>query len=473
MSKYSRLGKNTLLVLMGNFGSKMLSFLMLPFYTKWLSVEDYGVTDLITIYASFFLGIITCSISESIFIFPKGRDKIKQKEYFSTGFSFAFFSFALFAFLFFLLSLGLVFFEVKNSFSDYIWLIYFFILATFIQNYIQQFTRSIDEIKVYSISGVVLTLSEVLLAVFLIPKYGVFGFIISKVISLFIAALYSLIHSKAYQYFSLEFSKKETGIEMLKYSIPLIPNGIMWLLVSAVNRPILEKYHGLYEVGIFALGSKISSMLLVIISVFMLSWQISALEEFGKKGYKEFYNKVLNLIFTLLVFISCIVTIFSKPIIALIVSEKFIESWKLVPILTFSVLFFFISSFVGVNFSAVKKSKYYFYSSLYGALASIIISILLIPKFGFYGAAISVLLSYVVMAIARVVYSWKYVEISKLGKYTIMILINIILIFIMIYIENMNLKIIFSSILMFLLLLMNKDVVPEIKSVYLKLVKKI
>lgn len=472
MSKYSRLGKNTLLVLFGNFGSKMISFFMLPFYTKWLSVEDYGITDLITIYASFFLGIITCCISESIFIFPKGKSVIKQKEYFSTGLFFSFISFIVFGVLFYFSNEILIHYEIKNSFSEYTWLIYLVIVGTFLQNYIQQFTRSINKIKVYSISGIVLTVTEVLIAFFLIPKYGVFGFVLSKILSLFIASVYTLVHSKSYRYFSLKCSRKEIVIEMLKYSIPLIPNGIMWLLVSAVNRPILEKYHGLYEVGLFALGSKFSSLLIVIISVFMLSWQISALEEFGEKGYKEFYNKVLSSVLFLLVFLSCGITIFSRNIVSLTVSEKFIEAWRLIPILTFSVLFSFVSSFVGVNFSAVKKSKYYFYSSLYGAITSIIMNVFLTPKFGFYGAAISVLGSYIVMAISRIIYSWKYVEISKIERYVFMLLINASLIFIVLHVESMNLKFISSSILIVVLLVINKHLISNLKSICLKIFKK-
>lgn len=54
MGKYSRLGKNILLVFIGNVGSKLIGLLMLPFYTRWLSVEDYGVTDVISVYVSFF-----------------------------------------------------------------------------------------------------------------------------------------------------------------------------------------------------------------------------------------------------------------------------------------------------------------------------------------------------------------------------------------------------------------------------------
>lgn len=85
MNKYKRLGKNTLLVFIGNAGSKLIGLVMLPFYTSWLSVEDYGVTDIINVYVSFLVSIVSCCIAESIFIFPKGQKVEKQKQYFSSG----------------------------------------------------------------------------------------------------------------------------------------------------------------------------------------------------------------------------------------------------------------------------------------------------------------------------------------------------------------------------------------------------
>ena len=124
MNKYKRLGKNTLLVFIGNAGSKLIGLVMLPFYTSWLSVEDYGVTDIINVYVSFLVSIVSCCIAESIFIFPKGQKVEKQKQYFSSGIVFvlqAFFvSFLLFGTVDFVSSI----YGFSNSFTDYLWLIY-------------------------------------------------------------------------------------------------------------------------------------------------------------------------------------------------------------------------------------------------------------------------------------------------------------------------------------------------------------
>ncbi|MDR0364995.1 MAG: polysaccharide biosynthesis protein, partial [Bacteroidales bacterium] len=84
MGKYRRLGKNTLLVFIGNMGAKIIGLLMLPFYTRWLSVEDYGTTDIINVYVSLLLGLATACVAEAVFIFPKGQPVERQKAYFSS-----------------------------------------------------------------------------------------------------------------------------------------------------------------------------------------------------------------------------------------------------------------------------------------------------------------------------------------------------------------------------------------------------
>ena len=46
-SKGKKLFKDFGVILLGSFGSKILSFLMIPLYTSILSTSDYGIIDLI------------------------------------------------------------------------------------------------------------------------------------------------------------------------------------------------------------------------------------------------------------------------------------------------------------------------------------------------------------------------------------------------------------------------------------------
>ncbi len=468
MEKYSRLGKNTILVFIGNIGSKLITFIMLPFYTKWLSVTEYGVADIISIYSGFLLGIVSWSIAEAIFIFPNGENRKIQQEYFSSGLSFALVSFFFTAIVFFVLRKLFHFWNIENTFTQFTWLIFSMLIAVFIQNYMQQFSRSIDKIKVYAISGILLTAFTSIFAFLLIPKYGVSGFILSQVLAFIVSAIYSFIFTKAYSFFSLKYIKKDRCRTMLRYSVPLIPNGIMWWIVSAFNRPILEYTSGMNSVGLFAVANKFPALISVVFLIFISSWQISVLEEFKKEGYKEFYNKILRIVFLLITFISCGLSIFSKWIISIMADEKYFEAWKLVPILSIAVLFSSLSGFTGANFSATKESKYFFYSSIWGAMASVIFNVILIPIIGAKGAAAAVVLAFATMAISRIKYSWKLVQIINFTPYVLMVIINMLVVLNLFYMENLSFKIIIYLILLSALVFINKSLFFDLKQNLLK-----
>jgi O-antigen/teichoic acid export membrane protein len=413
--------------MLGNFGSKAISLLMLPFYTKWLTLQEYGTVDLIGIYATLIIPIATLAISEAIFIFPKNQGKEKQCEYLTNGIIFSSFGLILTAIIFIITNYIFLFFNAKNIFTEFTWLIYWLTAISFSQSFFQQFSRSIDKIKIYSITGIILTLFTAFFGILLIPKYGVFGYVISQIGALFISSIYTFFFSRAYSFFKVSLIKKSTIREMLIYSTPLIPNSIMWWLISSINRPIMEEHLGLSSIGLFSVANKLPSIISMVFSIFFISWQISVIDEFKKSDFSIFYNRVLRFIFVMLVLISCFMAFFSKILIIIFADNKFIDAWQYIPLLTLSAIFASISGLVGANFSATRESKYYFYTSLWGAVASVVFNLVLIPKMEILGAVLSILFAYIIMAVMRIYYSWKYVKIDDLPEYALMIVINVII----------------------------------------------
>lgn len=461
-SKYSRFGKNTILVVIGNAGSKFMSFLMLPFYTKWLPVDEYGVVDVIGIYVSFLIGVVTCAIAEAAFVFPKGQKKEKQASYFSSGCNFIFIMFIFLAILF--VGIGFVCsnLNINNTFTNYLWLIYGLLITTSLQQYIQQFTRSIDKIVVYSVSGIILTLITIFCSFILIPSYGVYGYVYACMIGNLVASFYSLSFSKAYQYYSIKNSNLNSCKEMLRYSTPLVPNNVMWWIVNALNRPVMEACLGLEAIGLFAVANKFPSVISSAFAMFAVSWQISVMEEFGKEGYSDFFNKVFRWVLFFMVFLGCMISIFSYTIIVIFADHKYIGSWKYIPVLTLSTVFMAISGFTGSNFSATKESKYFFYSSFWGAMTALIANTMLIPLWGTMGACISVVLSFFTMSLSRCYYCWKYVRIEKLNKVFITIVLNIALVIVVLLQLPISWNFFLYLICFILLFLVNLDIFSDL-----------
>ena len=129
---------------------------------------------------------------------------------------------------------------------------------------------------------------------------------------------------------------------MLQYSVPLIPNGVMWWLVNALNRPVMETYVGLHGIGLFAVANKFPGIISMIFAIFVSSWQISVLEEYGKDGYGSFYNKIFRGVVLILLVLLVIVTFISKWLVSFFTSLDYLDAWIYIPVLTLGVFFFLV-----------------------------------------------------------------------------------------------------------------------------------
>ena len=463
-NKYRRLAENTLLVFIGKFGSGIITFLMLPLYTHWLSPDSYGTAELINTYANILVSIATICLADAIFIFPKTSDKIGKKKYYSTGLLVALLCFF---FVFFLLS-----FINKNTncfgnISDNIYQIFALSLSIFLQSYTQQFTRSIDKMKVYSLSGVVQTILVAVFAFLFIPNWGPKGYIYSFVAANLMSSIFTFCVSKSYKYLSIYYFDKNSAINLLKYGIPLIPNSIMWWLVDGVNKPIMNAYLGLSAIGIYAVASKFPSVLNVVVNAFSNAWGISVSEEYGKSNFNLYFNEIFKVIFFILVLFSMIISIFSDVIISIFASSEYAEASDILPVLLLGVIFSNASALFGGIFMARKQSKYFFYSSVFGAVASLISLMLFIKPFGIYGVAYSTVVSFCVMSISRAIYVWN--DINKIEvKYYLISIIHYIIFLILHNLLKGFWYYGFLVLLLYIYLLLNKPTILKIKEIYRK-----
>ena len=85
-NKYSTLVNNTVLISAGTFGSKLLTFLMVRFYTDFLTPSEYGTADLIIQTANLLIPLVSIGISESVFRFAV-NDENRRKMCFQQEYS--------------------------------------------------------------------------------------------------------------------------------------------------------------------------------------------------------------------------------------------------------------------------------------------------------------------------------------------------------------------------------------------------
>lgn len=462
-NRYKRLAKNSFWTLFGNAGSKLLAFLLLPLYTRWLGTAGFGESDLITTYSSFFVCVMTMCVADAIFVFTKNQTDIEKKSYFSTSLVFITAILGVWAAIWYVLEFLFVINDVRNSFADNLWYIYFIVVTTFAQTFTQQFILSIEKIKLYSLTGIVYTIVTFVFSYLLIPILGVRGYILSMIIANLFTSCYSFFFSKSYRYLSSQIEWHRVS-NILKYSIPLIPNAIMWWLVSALNRPVMEHHLTYADIGIFAVANRFPGVITMVFAVFSSAWNISVFEEYGKEGYEDFYIKTFRTLFFSISLVASFVLVFSQQIILVFAAPEFSDAWMYMLVLIIGAVFSCMSAFFGTNFGVVKKSKYFFYSSVWGAGTAIVFNFLLIPLFGLWGTSISVLLSFVVMMITRYIYSLKFVSVSLVAPIFRNILLLAFIALLSFYVSNVMLKITLALSLIVVFSLSEKQLLMNIVS---------
>ncbi|MGN0872180.1 MAG: oligosaccharide flippase family protein [Victivallales bacterium] len=449
MDKYFRLLKNTGLIFAGTASSRIIGFLLLPFYTKYFSPAEYGTGDLVMVYATMLIAVCSANIYDAVFLFPKGKSLRVQEIYFSSGLFFLFFAMVVTASFFMAIALlgsCKVFF---NTFFQYSWWIYSLIVVLVFQNYMQQFARGCNKMVVYVVSGVIFTSVLALLSVILVPQWGISGYLAAQVVAPISAGLYAFYFGKLYRFFSVKrfdflFLKK-----MLQFSVPLIPATFLWWLINSSNRPFLENFSGITAVGIFTVSAKMPNVIAMFYSIFGNAWQISAVEEYRKPDYESYFNRMFLLLYIFLIFVASLLAVWSPTIIRYLVSPDFYLSWVYIPILTLAVVFSNMAGFVGVNFTAHKKGSYFLYSSLYCAVVNLLLNYFLISAWGLAGAALSVLGSCLVLLISRIAYSWQYVKLLHIFPILYCTAANLFLILATYLFDNLWL----NSVFLFLLFL--------------------
>jgi len=464
MNKYKRLGKNTVLVFLGNAGSRLIGLLMLPLYTRWLGPQEYGTVDVVNTYAMLLISLVVWCITDAIFVIPKNGTKEEKKSYFTTGWFFSAAGFALAAAVFYILHVIFRTKGIENSFASNLWYVYFIMLGTFLQQYTQQFTRCIDKMGVYSITGIVHTFFLAVLSFVFIPKYGVGGYITAYVIAYVVSAAYSFVFSGSYKYIDFGKVSNERLKTLLKYSIPLIPNTAMWWLVSGLNRPLIEANIGMEANGILAVANRIPGIIGMLFTIFNNAWVISMMEEYGKPDFVKFFSIAVRCVMFPTILASIVLSIFMKPIIMILADAAYIEAYKYAPIAIMAVILSNLSGLIGGVFAAKKQSKYFFYSSFWAALTSVVLMFLLIPLFGLYGATIAMCLSYIAATISRCFYTREDLKGVEMKPIVISLALFATVVFLVVVNIPLWIKSILYIIIVLYLFRVNKDVLHSMVS---------
>lgn len=468
MSKSKELAKNTLIIFTSKVFTQLISFFLLPLYTKVLPTENYGLLDLITTYTALAIPILSLQLEMGAFryLIDNRKNQSRKSTIITSSLTLSLFTTLIFSLLFFVITKF-----IKIPYESFVW---FSIIPTLFSSFTLQIARGLGDTINYSIGSALCGTSNILLNLFfiLILKTNLSGILLATGISHIVTIVFLFLRLHLYKYINVKAYDKKEASKLIKYSLPLIPNSIIWWIINVSDRTIISIFISMSANGIYAVSNRFSNILSQIYGVFNLSWTESASLHINDEDRNTFFSKTFNSTINLFLSFSTLFISLLPIVFPLIIQPEYHEAYNYIPVLILGMLFNIIVSFIGTIYIAKKLTKEVMLTSLTAGLLNIIINLLFVKYLGIYAASISTILAFASMSIFRYIDVQKYIKL-KLDLKTLTPMIFIFTSSIIIYyINTLASSLLFCLLTFIALFRFNKKLIKGLTESILKKLKK-
>ena len=412
LSQFKRLVKHSAIYGLSGILSAGLAFLLTPLYTRNLSPTYYGIFSILIILASFAAMLFQMGSGTAVFRSIIQREADRRNVY-STAF--------FFTLVIIVLGLGISLLlaeEINNllfgNLADGVLYIQLVVITAAMDSLsaIPFAKLRIEERSItYSLIAIGSFLLGFLLNIYLVAflRLDILGILIANLIRGSLVALVAIIILTPD--LRLTFSIPEFQ-ELIRFGLPLVPISLAALVLSMSDRFFLNHYSSLTEVGIYSLGYKVASILLLLITAFQIAWPTILFRVSKNDEAREFYKRALTYYFLFLGFIGLLLSVFSREIIMIISTPSYYDAWKIVPIISAAHLMYGVYFVTAIGVNLKRKPERLLLAWIFGVILNLTLNYVLIPSYGMYGAAISTFLSYFIVAIIATILSLKLYDVE-------------------------------------------------------------
>lgn len=393
MANKKQLIKGTIIYAIGNFGTKILSFLIVPLYTYYISTSEMGNYDLLNSTVNLLIPIVTLQIFDAAFRWMI-RDEDLNGDYERSTLQIVLLN-SIFA--------GLIIY-LYNYFFPFPYPLEFIglVISTTVLTAIQKLLRGLKNQKLYVYSSIIYTIVFLALNILFVVvlKLGVQSLFISSIIANIIAILFCFALEKKLRVNIFTKLNNKVVNQMIKFSAPLIPNQLNWWAMNSANRYIIRFFLGASANGIFAIAFKFPSILQMLLGFFNTSWQDVSVAEKGEQQSK-YYSDVFKQLYRLSFSILWPLIPLTKIVVNIVMAEQYKIAANFISFLYLGTVFQSFSSFYGVGYLRDMDTKQASLTSIYGAVISILANILLVKFIGLQASGIAMFLGFFTMWIIR------------------------------------------------------------------------
>lgn len=373
---------------LGTIISRVVAFVLLPLYTRYLTPADYGIIEVIDVTTAMIGLVVTVGISRALSRFYYiSNDQNQRNIVVSTTFL-TYSIIALFFLPFLIYGANPLAKLLFNSDQYGLFLRISFItlllggLVDTSMMYLRLIKQPVIFISLTTIRLILLIFFNVLFIVYY--KMGVIGILYS---SLIVRALYAVVLTSAILWkINIAFSVSKS-LDLLKYGLPMIPSA---LANTAVKQS--DKYFVLYiltisDMGIYSLALKLGNAIHSLMTIpFNMAYIPRRFEIMKQKDAKETYKKIFTYYMFFITYSGLVLSILIPEILQVMVPSEFRSAGTIIPLVVFSMIIFGSHYHFDFGILYSKKTKYLAYINMVSAILNLGLNYSLIRNYGLFGA---------------------------------------------------------------------------------------
>jgi O-antigen/teichoic acid export membrane protein len=436
VGRLKELGRHSAIYGVGSIVSSLIAVFLLPLYTRYLTRADYGAIETLVAASAVLTIFLQAGINSAFFRFyfdspePEQRNRVVRTSFWFTmgGATVG-------------LALGLLFAPEISS-----WLFGTDARAALVRaasvmlwanlNYHQM--TSLFRVEQRSTAYVAATLANVGITiaatVLLVVAFdqGPLGVLIGNFTGTLAVYAALLLYSR--HALGLQFDRPLYRA-MNRFGLPLVPSAVALWLTNFADRFFLIKLTDPHEVGLYSIGVRVASAIVLLLTAFRLAWPAFAYSIDDDREARRTYSFVLTYVVFVCCWLSLGLGLLAPWILKLITTKPFYPAEDVVAPLAFGVAAFAGYVVVQIGTGRARRTRTNWVVTGIAAALNIALNFALIPPYGRMGAAIATLVSYAVLfalmawrahAVFPVPYQWRRiatvaaaaVALTVLGKVT-------------------------------------------------------
>lgn len=384
------------ILVLSNVLLKAVNFFLMPIYTAHLTAEMLGISDTVTTFTGLLFPICIMGLDSAFSAFYYDKGERQAEKVFHTIF---FVLLAMGAFPIFLCLFSSPISYALFQSEEYGGIVALALASVSFNIWYMPFALNLrmkNKMLLYSLinmaSSVGMVILNIIFVVFL--QFGAMSLVLSTaIVHMLQLVLFALANQMRVTkgYFEASLLRR-----MLLFAVPLVPGVILSWVLSLSDRYMLLYFHGLKEVGLYGVGTRLVTVLNIFISSVNMAYTTFAFGSKNDGNAKETYSKVFDLLVFALSAVCCTASVFSREIISMMTAPDYGASYLVVKDLIFAQLFYGITSIVAYGILFEKKSQYTLLANAAGAVANILLNLLLLPTHGIGAAALTTLVGYLI-----------------------------------------------------------------------------